>query len=213
MLKSMSTAVTIIADIVRSRDLVDRGRAQSAFAEVFARVDEHRPFPRPLAATVGDEFQGIAADVAHALWATALARLLLPDGVECRFGIGVGDIRSVRGADAAIEEGDGWTRARAAIDEAHARQARRAPWLRTWFTSDMDADAPVDAYLLVRDQVIDRMKARERRLAAGMLLGRSQAQLARDEGVTQSAVSQALARSGAAAIVAGEDLLREGWMS
>ena len=53
------------------------------------------------------------------------------------------------------------------------------------------------------------MKPRSRRLLLGMVLGSPQAELAAEEGVSQSAVSQNLAASGAYAIKAAELELEE----
>jgi len=54
----------------------------------------------------------------------------------------------------------------------------------------------VDGLVLLRDHVLGRLKARERRIAAALLGGATQAEAARAERITQSAVSQAVARSG-----------------
>ena len=54
------------------------------------------------------------------------------------------------------------------------------------------------------------MTGRERRLLLGRLRGRTQAELAREERVSQPAVSQALRRSGAAAVLLAEAELRQG---
>jgi hypothetical protein len=64
-----------------------------------------------------------------------------------------------------------------------------------------------NAYLLARDQLVTDMTARTRRLTYGRCLGRTQRALADSEQITQSAVSQALASSGSAAIVEGFRLL------
>jgi hypothetical protein len=61
--------------------------------------------------------------------------------------------------------------------------------------------------LFCRDSIVDRMNGRQRRLLWGLLLGRTQAQLADDEGITQGAVSQSLHRSGARAIEAAQQRL------
>ena len=52
------------------------------------------------------------------------------------------------------------------------------------------------------------MTERTRRLAYGRCLGATQASLAEQEGITQSAVSQALNSAGAAAVVEGFRVLR-----
>jgi DNA-binding CsgD family transcriptional regulator len=51
------------------------------------------------------------------------------------------------------------------------------------------------------------MKPRERRMAAAFVAGRSQAEIAREEHLSQSAVSQLLQRSGATALVLGLSVL------
>jgi hypothetical protein len=57
--------------------------------------------------------------------------------------------------------------------------------------------------LLARDQLIGAMTERERRLTYGRCRGVTQRELARAEGITQPAVSQALAAAGSAVIVEG----------
>lgn len=206
-----TTAVALIVDIVRSRELDDRRRAQASIEETFATVHQGTAVVEPLWATVGDEFQAVYPDVASGLRATALARLLLPEEVDCRFGLGLGDVEDVAaGAAGPIQDGSAWWCAREAIDEAHRRESAGNPYLRTWFVShDGAVDAVTNAYLLLRDQAITDMRPRERRLAGGALLGRAQAELGKVEGITQSAVSQSLRRSGGAALLAGHLLLQD----
>jgi len=205
--------VALIVDIVRSRELDNRRAAQEAIRDAFAVPHATLPTLQPLVPTVGDEFQAVFADIAGALRATAIARLSFPAGVDCRFGLGRGDIRHIEpGAAGSIQDGSAWWCAREAIEEAHRREDGGNPYLRTWFVSDDDStagDALINAYLLMRDQAISSMQSRERRLAAGALLGRPQADLARDEGITQSAVSQNLRRSGAAGLLAANRVLEE----
>lgn len=241
----MTDFVALIVDIVRSRDLADRAAAQSAIPEAFDIAVDGARIPQSLRSTVGDEFQAVFSDVSSALRVTGLLRLSLPDGVDCRFGFGRGEVRDVadrnaEGRDVAagdvaarnvkgrdvegwdvdardaedrsggtIQDGSAWWRARQAIEEAHRREDRKNPALRGWFISETPSsefDALVNAFLLMRDSVIGPMRARERRLAAGALLGRSQSDLARDEKITQPAVSQNLQRSGGAALLAAQQL-------
>lgn len=201
-------SVAVIADIVGSRDLVDRAGAQRILDNAVLQVD--RDFPgaeRPLQPTVGDELQGVYPSVEAAMSALLLLRLALPDGIECRYGIGVGTLGAVPSRVGALAEGPGWWAAREAIDIVHARQSRSIPGARTWIVAARDAEAPgihlANAYVLARDQLVTAMSERTRRLAYGRLLGRTQAELARAEGITQSAVSQALATAGAGALIEG----------
>lgn len=205
--------IAVILDIVDSRQLADRSRVQADLERAFAVVDERTAPVEPLTATVGDEFQAVYANLSDALEATLLARLAMPDAVDCRFGIGAGDIRPVgTGMTGILQDGTAWWAAREAIDEAHRRADTRVPSLRSWYRSsagDASAMATVNAYLLSRDHLVSAMGARERRLALGTWLGRSQAALAVEEQISQSAVSQSLRRSGVTALQAGMQQLRE----
>ena len=68
--------------------------------------------------------------------------------------------------------------------------------------------AASNAYLLVRDELVGAMSERERRLAYGRLLGRSQQELAAEEGITQPSVSKSLRNAGTAALIEGVAALR-----
>jgi hypothetical protein len=209
----MSSTVALIVDIAGSRDLPRRAEAQDAMRAVFARAHQRFVPQEPLWATVGDEFQARYADVASALGATALVQLALPDGLDCRFGLGVGEATEIEPTrdGASIQDGSAWWRARDAIEMAHRLQDRGQPNVRTWLIAeDSVYTSVVDALLLQRDQTISRMKARERRLAAGWLEGRTQRDLAAEERIAQSAVSQTLHRSGAIALAAGIELISGG---
>ncbi|MWB98931.1 SatD family protein [Agromyces seonyuensis] len=209
----MIAAVTM--DLVGSRRIADRAAAQREIDDALARVGRVGPKPiTPLHPTVGDETQGVYAELDDALAAVLLLRLRLPDDVDCRFGIGLGAVGSIPSAAGDISEGPGWWAAREAIDTVHRLQQRAVPGARTWVAAADDAsglDLPhVNAYLLARDQLVTSMSERTRRLAYGRCLGTSQRDLAGAEGITQSAVSQALASAGAAAVVEGYRLLRHG---
>lgn len=207
----------VIADIIGSRALPDRSAAQREFARVFTEVEEAVPLAtEPLRATVGDEFQALYPSLDAALTALLLVQLALPDELALRFGIGIGEVHPVSGAEARLQDGPGWWAARDAIDIVDTRQQRAMPSTRTWIVGGGDDDEAMNdavdtanAYVLLRDQLVARMTARERRLTYGRCLGQTQKALAADEGITQSAVSQALTSAGAAAIVAGFDLLRK----
>jgi hypothetical protein len=194
----MEHVAAVIVDIVRSRALPDRALAQSQVLEAFARAERDAHAVRPLAATVGDEFQGVYRTLADALRVTTLATLVLPDGLEVRSGIGLGEVVEVEGD---ISDGSAWWRAREAIDEAHRREDAGESAVRAWCVGGAGQDGPMaSAVLLLRDHVLARMKARERRIAAAVLEGEPQAAIATRESITQAAVSQNAHRSGAVAL-------------
>lgn len=213
-------SIAMIADISRSRSHPERAELQGVIEAAFATVAELAEASEPLRPTVGDEFQAVFVDLATAVRASLLARLALPDGVECRFGLGHGELRTVgEGSVGPLQDGSAWWSAREAVTEAREREYGRQPFLRTWYVSAddtrLDAVTPAsqtvtNAYLVTRDHLVTAMSDRERRLLLGQLRGSTQSELAEQEGISQSAVSQNLRRSGAAAVLAGETLIAGG---
>ncbi|MFB8386991.1 SatD family protein [Microbacterium sp. NPDC055910] len=203
--------IAVIADIIGSRRLPDRDHAQRDLDDTIAGVHAHFPLALdPLHPTVGDEQQATYPTLDAALTSLLLLRLALPEGIECRFGVGVGDLEVVRTAAGSIPEGPGWWAARDAIEIVHGLQKRTAPSARTWVAAAAGHDAAMaqtvrlaNAYALSRDHVVGAMSARARRLTYGRCRGQTQADLARAEGISQSAVSQALATAGAGSIIEG----------
>ena len=209
--------VAVIIDLVDSRQLPSRAAAQEAIEQSFALVNDLIDHEQPIEATIGDEFQAVYATVIQALEATMLARLGLPEGIDCRFGLGLGNAITIgSGTAGLLQDGSAWWLAREAIDEAHERQDSRTPSARSWFRKDGNAvtseftEPLVNAYLLARDQIIGSMTDRSRRITLGSMIGRSQKELAAEERISQSAVSQSLRRSGGANLVATLDVLRQG---
>lgn len=210
--------VAVIADIVGSRRLADRPSAQRTLDDAIARVEKTLPVAiAPLRPTFADEQQGIYPTLDDALCALLLVQLALPDGIECRFGLGIGDVGAFDSAGGELQDGPGWWAARAAIDLVHGKQQRAAPDARTWVVASPDEDAGVhaltrqaNAYLLARDRIVGAMTERARRLTLGRCLGQTQRDLAASEGVSQPAVSQLLSSAGASAVIEGFQLLRGG---
>lgn len=208
--------IAVLADIVGSRRLDDRTAAQKVLDQTIARVEEDLPLAaQPLTPTVGDEQQGVYRDLGEALTSLLMIQLRLPDGIGFRFGIGVGEVSAVESVHGELADGPGWYAARAAIDIVHSREARAIPRARTWIVGAPGQDevmestiAASNAYLLVRDELIGAMSERERRLTYGRLIGRSQHELAAEEGITQPSVSKSLRSAGSAALLEGVSALR-----
>ncbi len=208
--------IALIADIVGSRRIPDREAAQRALDEALARLDRDLPIAvEPLHPIVGDELQGVYPDLEAALSATLLVQLALPDVVQCRFGLGVGAAWTIPSASGGISDGTAWWAARSAIGSAERLARRTAPSVRTQVAASEDeppethaAVRLANAFLLARDELVGAMSERTRRLTYGRCMDVTQRELAESEGVTQSAVSQALAASGAAAVIEGFRMLR-----
>lgn len=187
----------VIGDIVGSRRLPDRAAAQRHVTAVLAEVGGVVEGVQPLEATVGDEFQGGYATLGGATRAALLVRLgLLPD-VDVRVGIGVGDTTVYDDTrEPLLQDGPAWWAAREAVE---AMAGPRRSGVRTWFAGpDPAAAALVNAHLLCRDALVDRLSERGWRMLRLAVAGESQKRIAELEGVTRSAVSQQFARGIAA---------------
>lgn len=202
------TAASLIGDIVSSKAHPRRAEAQAHVVAALRRVDEILPGIEPLEVTIGDEFQGAYSSVADATLAALLVRLELLPQIDTRYGLGWGGMTVFDPARRPLsQDGPAWWAARSAIAEVKQRSRQpRSRSLRTWF-SDGDAVAGegvpaafVNAFLLCRDGMVGRMSERGVRLLGGLLAGQSQGNIAKSEGISQSAVSQQLTRSGAYAI-------------
>jgi hypothetical protein len=191
----------VIGDVIGSRWLVDRAGAHQALTRSLDEVNDLLAPAHPFAVTVGDEYQGACDSLADAVLAALLVRLALLPDVDLRCGIGHGTImvRDAAGG-AVVQDGPGWWTAREAIETvADARDARR-----TWYVGE--ASGTVNAFLLCRDQLIDRLNERGIRMLRLALTGSTQKQIAEAEGIWPSAVSQQFAR-GVGAVVDAQHLI------
>lgn len=220
----MSCLYAVIADIISSRELPDRVAAQQELEAVLSRAANGLELAQEPYATVGDEFQAVARTLEDALSLTLRVGLLLPAGLALRFGVGAGQVRAVgRRPAGMIQDGSAWWAAREAVDAAHAAQDAGLSFLRTRYRRAPEEEQVADpasavaaahqaeeryvnALLTLRDQAVDRMAPRPRRLVGHLLMGATQAQAAAREGVTQSAVSD-LARGSAAGLLEAHRLL------
>ncbi|HEX7834591.1 MAG TPA: SatD family protein [Pseudolysinimonas sp.] len=201
------TGAAVIGDVIGSRwrDPAEdwHGILVAALDRVNAQVDA----TQPLAPTVGDEFQAMYPTLGAAVRATMLVRLELDSKLDCRFGIGVGSSAEVGRGALPIQAGTAWWAARDAIVTVKSHESGRHPSLRTWCATASSDDGPMNAYLLARDHLITSMDARSRRLLLGTIQSRTQSELARSEGIGQSAVSRSLRRNGAYAVADGAALI------
>lgn len=199
----------MIGDLVGSRRSADR---RSLHGQVAAAVEEvNASHGGNLRVTVGDEYQGTFPHLGAALRATLALRLALLPAADVRHGIGLGHVEPL---DADVEDGPGWWVARDAIDAAKEAQGRPATRsLRTAYRLAEGADGPdpaaVNAALIGRDALVGRLSDRGLSVLRGLLAGRSQREIAADEGVSSSAISQRVRNDGLGMLLALDTSLGE----
>ena len=203
----------VIGDLVGSRTSLDRAGLHRRLVGVLEEANDLLAPVVPLRVTAGDEFQGCFTTVGRAVHATLWLRLALVPDTDLRHGIGWG-AASVLTEEPRVEDGPAWWAARAAIESAE-RDAERAGTrlVRTAYRLADGAAGPdpqaVNAALICRDQLVGSASERSVRLLRGALAGHSQAELAAQEGVSASAVSQRMRHDGLAVLLAADAMLQE----
>jgi hypothetical protein len=211
----------LLGDVVASKTHPDRADLQRRLQDALTFVNDAIVGVQPLEVTIGDEFQGAYRSLADAVRATLLVRLSLLPEVDTRFGLGSGTVTVFDAGRRPIsQDGPAWWAAREAIERVHRQQQRsgheRAA--RTWYVAREDGDPAgpaaepdvqrfLNAHLLCRDVLVPRADARGIALLRGWLMGRTQAELAAELGISQPAVSQRLARTGAFALRDAQEAL------
>jgi hypothetical protein len=211
-MKPEPSVATLIGDVVGSRAAADRTALHTRLAALLETANHEVEPVVPLQITVGDEYQGCFESVGDALHAALWLRLQLAPQADLRHGAGWGSV-AVLADSPRIEDGPGWWAAREAIESVKLEAIRPATrQLRTAYRRADDTEGPdpaaVNAALMCRDQMIGSVSERSLRLLRGTLAGRTQAELAEDEGISASAVSQRMRHDGLAVIAATDELMR-----
>jgi hypothetical protein len=205
-----SPKATLIGDVVGSRDAVDRRALhRDVTAALTVVADDALDAP---AFTVGDEFQGTYPTVGMAIAAALSIRLSLAPAVDIRFGIGWGPT-TVLDRDTGIQDGPGWWAAREAIEwTATAQKQAGLALVRTSYrTADPAGPAvdPINAALMCRDHMLGSLDERSIRILRGLVHNQSKKELADEEGISASAVSQRAGRDGLDLIVTASQYLSD----
>lgn len=189
-------AVALIGDVVGSRLVEDRSALQRLLERSLAETS--RQTGGSLDMTIGDEFQGRLADLESALVASLRLHLALLPMSRLRIGIGLGALNLETDATSPIgQDGPVWWRARGALEIL----ASEGDVARTRVDTGTDWDPLINAYLRMRDTVVDGFDPVDATIATGLLDGSTQKALAADVKLNQSSVSRRVRRHGVAAVV------------
>jgi len=208
--------VAVLGDVVGSRRLSDPDGRRRRVGDALDLANDRLSPIQPLTPTIGDEFQGLFADIVSALEATLVVRLALLGEVDVRFGIGSGELIAFDPSRAPFEQdGPAWWSAREAVDLVRElSQRREGPrGLRTRWV-DADAERPIvvaalNAFLQCRDELVAAMDPRDAATLRGLLGNEPLTAIAGAQGVSVSALSQRAIRKGLYAIRRAHDELRE----
>lgn len=204
----------VIGDILKSRGHSDRAALQKVLLSGLERVNDAVESVHGFHVTIGDEFQGLFSSLGTALSAALRLRIWLhTKGIEVRFGIGCGAV-PVRDAGKApfAQDGPGWWHARSAIERVK-KVERKNEWPRNWRTAmesdDPERDKLINAFLMCRDGLLDRMDKKDLVLIAGAFEGEASTSLAGKLEISESAISQRQQGHGIYAVLRAHEQLAD----
>ena len=209
---SISTiSAALIGDIVQSREIPDQAALFDKVATALQWLEDQVAAIQPPRLMTGDEFQGAYLDLPSALLATTLLPLRLAGVCRLRFGIGWGTILADERRLPAAQSGSAWWRARQAIDEVARIQGGAKGWPASLSTlyrgEDTRTQAFVDAFLICRDQVLNRLDEKDARITLALFRGESQQAVGRELRIGQSTVSARQRAGGPSSLVRAHESL------
>ena len=178
--------LAIIGDVVSSRELQERGFVQGQLRAGIDRVNEQ--FAPQIASkfvlTIGDEFQGLLKEVQELIRLLAVLRLAIHP-IEQRIGIGVGTLDTSLQEVALGMDGPCFHRARNAIE--------RSKFKGTSIEVETGReDDPFRIYALLYTALRQGWTSRQRQVFDLSMAGDAGKDIARELGISPSAVSQHL---------------------
>ncbi|WP_427383283.1 SatD family protein [Janibacter sp. G56] len=192
---STSLVATLIGDVIGS-PVADRPALHERLTRQLDLVNEQLSPVEPLAITVGDEFQGAFGTIGAAIDAALRIRLGLLPLADLRCGLAWGEV-TILDAARRTQDGPAWWAAREAIGAAkEAETDRVTAAVRTVVAGAGPGPDAVNAAVAFRDLLLDDLDDRSRAIVAGLLEGRTKAEIAERVAISPSAVSQRAARHG-----------------
>lgn len=192
--------LVLIADIIGSKEIVQRRDFQQNFKTKIARINNHHKtkMVSPLTVTLGDEFQGVFS-TAEGLF-TLVHEIQVEFGeVRLRFAMGIGSIVTEINPEQAIGmDGPAFHRAREAMEFAKKKK-------RTFSYSGPENSAALTNQMLHWiGLTLDKWKQDRLAILLLKLQGLNQKEIAGKVSMTQPAVSQTLTQPRIKAVIESE---------
>lgn len=180
--------LVIIGDIVKSRELKNRGKFQNRFAKALRdiRVFGEQNVVSDFVVTIGDEFQGVL-DNANKLFSFFDTLEYVLDNSKFRYGIGVGRISTKINPDAAIGmDGPAFYNARASLEKTKKQN------LRYYLTSDTKKDTLINTLMEWLGREKEKWTKQRKEIIKRAYEGQTQTQIAKGLNISQPAISKTL---------------------
>ncbi len=199
----------MIGDVVGSRQHPDQAQLFTQLRKALNWVNTQTSPVQALQITIGDELQGVFAEIAQAIRAALLLSLYLGTDIDLRYGLGWGELHSFDTEQLPYgQSGTAWWHARNAIEEVSARAHRKFwPASLRMQCAGTQQDTLLNSYLICRDELLSRMDARDRRIALGLFQNEQQQDIAQTLGISQPAVAKRQQHHGINALLRAQQLI------
>ena len=209
-----NSAISLIGDLVLSREHDDQKALFLLLDETLTRVNQQLAPLQPLAITIGDEFQGAFGELPAALEAALQVQLRLKGSSEVRIGLGWGEIEALAEERLPLAQtGTAWWSARAALERVASLRAKKR-WPNTVRTliagPDPTLAAVVNAHLLCSDHLVAKMSVEDAKITLGLLRGASQNELGEELGISQASISRRQVENGPSTLYRAHKELEKG---
>jgi SatD family (SatD) len=200
----------LIGDVTGSRHAGDREGLQTDLRNAIVRANTMVEADQPLTITLGDEFQGAYLSPAEALRASFWLQVLFVGVADLKLGIGWGELYFGGDDPPLDQDGPCWWRARDALEtvEREAKSHRVPSTRRTVCLTGEPEEGMIAAYLLLRDQLMSEIDEVDAGILLALSAGRTQAEIASDQGVNRSSISRRIQSHGLQALLNGLDVER-----
>ena len=197
-----AAVVVVTGDVVTSRRYLDTSGLLAGLDVALATVDAAEAGLLPLRRTDRDVFRGTYPDIGAAAAAALRLRLATDglvltthsgteDAVELRLGIGIGPAATASYLAAT---------ALAEAEELPASRRWPASLRSRCRAADPVLQGAINAHLLLQDQLLARLDARDRRALMGLLDGERQVDVAASLGASQPAIARRIRVRGSLAL-------------
>ncbi len=198
--------LVIIGDIVRSRQIKNRAKAQNRFLKILKSIFENNKsiFASPPTLTIGDEFQAVLTTADDLFLLIHRIEISLHP-IQLRFGLGIGGIDTPINSEAAIGmDGSAFHRARRSLEIAKAQNLK-------YVLSVKDSDETDANRLLVSwiNAAIQSWSTEKVKILVKRREGLKQKEIAAQLNISQPAVSQQINQNFFRLILTTERFLEE----
>lgn len=198
----------VIGDLVKSRNIRERAAFQEDLEKAIARINQRKHSVSPWTLTLGDEFQSVFAS-GEGLWDDMLALMLAGWPQRIRFSLAVGRLSTpVNRRQALGMDGPAFYLARKGIDTLK----NKGGVIRLSYEKPSETGELLRLFASLTGKIMYQARTNTRlKVFRGLLANRSGKEIAKESGISASAVSQQMETGVLEELVVGARQMEASW--